>query len=434
MNSNAFSGNMSIHYPPNVPNMPHGNAMPNAPSHPQWAHPNIPQGFPVHPQHHLMTQAYDPYFFQAPLSPKSAQGMMPAQNNVHGQGMGYPGVQMHNFQPQWWQARDPHHLPMLHSLGNNSMNEHIPYQATNQNHQSHHPQHAGTGAQNQSSQGLKGLGIHYPTVQAHQGMDSIPNQHIHNNYKSQMIPSQHIGNRPQDANTQPQGMRSTNVSRQGHHQDLNIPAHNAGMQDQHPTAQTQDNHNQNLPAQQQPLDLLPNPQNENTTTIQDFQQGQLPPSLEFSEPSFQSTAQNQNPEQAVNQDLLLPDTGPSHLPGLDELDFGGDASNDNSNPNLQYDNFFDLDAEVYDALMKFGDGSTTGPEALNLDPPTMTTREGQMHTTNNQQNRGNDDGKTQGQVEVQQQNQEQGNQDLNFPSLGIYSAEDWLGDSEDGLF
>ncbi|KAK5677289.1 hypothetical protein LTS12_029471, partial [Elasticomyces elasticus] len=223
-----------------------------------------------------------------------------------------------------------------------------------------------------------------------------------------MIPSQYLGHRPQDGNTQPQG-----------------------MQDQHPTAQTQDNHHQNLPAQQQPLALLPNPQNENTTTIQDFQQDQLPPSLEFSEPSFHSTAQNQNPEQAVNQDLILPDTGPSHLPGLDD-NFGGDASNDNSNPNLQYGNFFDLDAEVYEALMKFGDGNTTGPEALNLDPPTTTTTEGQMYTTNNQQNRGNNHSLPQGQVEVQQQNQEQGNQDMNFPSLGLYSAEDWLGDSEDG--
>lgn len=411
--------------------------MPNAPPHPQWAHPNIHQGFPVHPQHHLMTQAYDPYFSQAPLSPRPAQGMMPTQNNGHGQGMGYPGVQMHNFQPQCWQARGPHHLPMLKSLGNNSMDvprQHIPNQETNQNHQNRYPQHAGTGAQSQNSQGLRGLDIHYPTVQAHQGMDSIPNQHIHNQYNSQMMPSQHLGHRPQDANTQSQGMRPTNVSRQGHYQGPNIPAHNADMQDQHPTAQTQDNHHRNLPAQQQPQALPPNPQNGNTTTIQDFQQDQLPPSLELSEPSFQSTAQNQNPEQAVNQDLLLPDTGPSHLPGLDELDFSGVASNENSNFNFQHDNFFDLDAEVYDALMKFGDGSTTGPEVLDLDPPTTTTTEGQTYTTNNQQNRDNDDSQTQEQVEVQQQNQEQGNQDMSLPSLGLYSAKDWLENSEDGLF
>lgn len=422
-----------------MPNMHHGNIMPNAPPYAQWPQPNIHQGFPVASQPHLMTQAYNPYFSQVQLSPRSAQGrIMPAQNSTHGQGMGYQSVQMPNFQPQWWQARSPHNLHMPQHLGDNAMNvpnQHIPSQVPqNLNHQIRHPEHTGTATytgadtQNQSSHGLKGLGIYYPTAQAHQGMGGISNQHIHNHYNSQMIPSQHLGHQAQGTNTQTQGMRPTNVSREGQCQDPNIPAHNADTQNQnnqHPIVQIQDNHHQNLPAPQQ-SPSNPNPQSENTNTAQEFEQEQLPPSLELVEPTLPSTTNNPNPEQTVNPDLILPETGSSYFPTSDE---GG-------NFDFQNDNCFDIDTQLYHALMNFRDGSTAGPEALSLDLPTTNTTEAQIDITNNQQNGGgNDDTQSQEQIEVQRQGQEQGNQDMNLPpSLGLYSEEDWFGNSEDGLF
>ena len=248
MNNNAFSGNMSINTPPNVPHLSLGAPVSNALQFPQWAQPHLPQGVPIAPQNTAV--AYPPNFSQVPSLQNNQLQATPFQNvnnnNNNNQGMGYQGVPVQNFQyPPGLQVPGTQYLPISRPLGTQSLNA-----QNNQNSQGQGVQEAHA-TQNQT---------HQPqTTNQNQGM-GYPRNQIPHKQNLQPMTAQYPGNQVQ--NPQHQGMGSSNTLNQGI-QVPNTQAHIINTQYpgfQYPNniqSQSQNAH-QNL-ANARPLYQMPQP-------------------------------------------------------------------------------------------------------------------------------------------------------------------------------
>lgn len=124
-----------------------------------------------------------------------------------------------------------------------------------------------------------------------------------------------------------------------------------------------------------------------------------------------------------------------------------EATTAGATPEDQKQNIFDISTEAHDALMGFGSDNKLGtsnfdgghspditdPEILSL--LAMSATEGR--TNNAQSHNGNEDNcnsQVQGKAQIEEEQEQDQNQDQGNPPFGFYSAVDWYGDSEDGLF
>lgn len=296
MNNNAFSGNMSINTPSNVPHLSLGAPVSNALAFPQWAQPHLPQGVPIAPQNTAV--AYPPNFSQVPSLQNNQLQAIPFQNvnNDNNQGMGYQGVPVQNFQyPPGLQVPGTQYLPISRPLGTQSLNA----QNQNQNNPPSQPvqvtpaqiQDANTqGQNNQNSQGQGVQEAHATqnqtnqpqTTNQNQGM-GYPRNQIPHNQTLQPMTTQYPGNQVQ--NPQRQGMGSSNTLNQGI-QVPNTQAHNINTQ---------------FPGFQYTNNIQSQPQNSNAH--QDFANARV--MYQIPQPSLFGGAQNQGmlfqPPQVLQQ-------------------------------------------------------------------------------------------------------------------------------------
>lgn len=242
MNNNAFSGNMSINTPSNVPNLSFGAPMSNALPFPQWAQPNLSQGLPVAPQNTAV--AYPPNFYQVPSLQDNQPQAIPFQNANNNQGMGYQDVPVQNFQyPPGLQVPGTQYLPMPRPLGTPSLN------AQNQNQNQNNPpsqpvqampaQRQDSNVQDQNNQNFQGQGVQEAyatqnqtnqsqTTYQNQGM-GYPQNQIPQNQNLQPMTTQYSGTQMQNTNAHHQGMGNSNALNQGI-QVPNTQAHNINTQ------------------------------------------------------------------------------------------------------------------------------------------------------------------------------------------------------------
>ena len=290
MNNNAFSGNMSINTPSNVPHLSFGGTpMANALPFPQWAQPHLSQGMPVAPQNTAVT--YPPNFSQVPcLQNNQLQGIrfQSANNN---QSMGNQGVPVQNFQfPSGLQVPGTQYLPMSRPIGTQSLSAQNQNNPRNQPAQATPTQGQNENTQNQNNQNSQGQGVQgahatrnqtskpqLQTTSQNQGMRYPPNQ-IPQNQNSQPMTTQYPGNQMQNANAQYHGMGSSNTLNQG----IQVP-------------------NTQYPDFQYPNNTKPQPQNANAH--QNFANARLP--YPIPQQSLFSGAQNKGilfqPPQALQQ-------------------------------------------------------------------------------------------------------------------------------------
>lgn len=309
-----------------------------------------PETLPTSSQTPSMIQAYNPDFSQLSLPPAYFQGM-PVRNNVGDQGMGHPGVQTHRRPIPGTQ-----HLPTSQFLGNHHMDAQMQDFPTQVPHvsipqgQTHIFQNSTANTQNQNIRVPQGQIMQRPSAQRpqnqNQGLGGALNQNLRYLRNLPNLPPQNPDNQPPNPNAQSQGTGPSRALGEGF-QVPKTQAYNTGMPDQKSQISivTDQGLNEKIYfcrhgfpgvriAEQHP-DLTQSTQNFRPQQEQPQQQQS---NLQVSESQHQeinppNKVQSQDPEPHVNQDLILPDIGPSQLPDLYGIGYD-DGSNDSNPSNL----------------------------------------------------------------------------------------------------
>ena len=316
-----------------------------------------PETLPTNSQTPSMIQTYNPYFSQLSLPPASFQGM-PVRNDVDDQGMGHSGVQMRR-RP----IRGTQHLPTPQFLGNHPVDAQMQNFPTQVPHasipqgQTHIFQNSTANTQSQNIRVPQGQTMQRPCAQRpqnqNQGMGGALNQNLRYLHSLPNLPPQNPENQPPNLNAQSQGTgpsralgegfhvprtkvyntdmpdqnsQSSIVADQGLNENIYFPLHGfpgVRIAEQHPGL-TQSTRNFR-PQQEQPQ------QQQSNLQVSETQHQEMNPQNKF---------QSQDSEPHMNQDLILPDIGPSQLPNLYEIghDYGGNDSNHSNLGNSGNDN------------------------------------------------------------------------------------------------
>lgn len=302
-----------------------------------------PETLPTSLQTPSMTQTYNPYFSQLSLPPASFQGM-PVRNNVDDQGMGHSGVQMRR-RP----IRGTQHLPTSRFLGNHPVDaqmQNFPAQvphASIPQCQTHIFQNSTANTQSQNIRVPQGQIMQRPCAQRpqnqNQGMGGVLNQDLRYLHSLPNLPPQNPDNQPPNPNAQSQGTGPSRALGEGIH----VPrtkVYNTDMPDQDPersiVADQGLNENIYFPSHGFPGVRIAEQHPGPTQSTRNFRPQQEQPqqqhsNFQVSETQHQDNkVQIQDPEPHMNQDLILPDIGPSQLPNLYEI--GHDDGSNDSNP------------------------------------------------------------------------------------------------------